>query len=611
MSRYSFEQFAAVRNHANLSFSPDGKWVTYTTNISGQFNVWRQPVARSNEGLPQMPVQLTSLVDDTARTAVWSPDGARILTTADFHGNENFQLYEVPAEHGWLYPLTDNPEARHEISGDPFSPDGRYIAYGSNERNPADFDIKVRDLKTGETRILLSGDAMYFPAGWSPAGDYLLVVKVNTNTDQDLYLLDVQTGNSQHLTPHDGEVKFLPGPWHPGGERFYIISDQGREFQGLAEFDIKAGEMRWLETHAWDVDEVAVSKDGRYLGWLVNEDGYSSLYVRELASGDTRQITSLPTGVYHTLEFSPDEALLGLYIEQATQPADLYILDLETDEHWPLTQSFLGGVLADEMVVPELVRYPTHDGREIPAYLYKPKGVKGRVPVVLSVHGGPEAQELPRYAYNGFYQYLLSLGIGILAPNIRGSTGYGKSYQKLIHRDWGGAELKDLEYAAKYLQALNWVDADKVGVYGGSFGGFATLSCVSRLPDYWAAAVDIVGPANLITFTKSVPPFWRRLMKVWVGDPEEDAELLTERSPLTYVDDIRAPLLVIQGANDPRVVKAESDQMVERLEHLGREVEYLVFEDEGHGFTKRSNSLAAYKAAADWLETHLKSAAGG
>ena len=193
----------------------------------------------------------------------------------------------------------------------------------------------------------------------------------------------------------------------------------------------------------------------------------------------------------------------------------------------------------------------------------------------------------------------------MLATNIRGSTGYGKTFQTLIHRDWGGGDLRDWEHAAKWLQAQDWVDPDRIGVYGGSYGGFATLTCVTRLPDYWAAAVDIVGPSNLVTFSKAVPPTWRRFMDKWVGNPETEVDFLMERSPITYVDDVRAPLLVIQGANDPRVVKGESDQMVERLRELGRDVEYDVFDDEGHGFTKRENQLRASRLAADWLERHL------
>jgi dipeptidyl aminopeptidase/acylaminoacyl peptidase len=222
---------------------------------------------------------------------------------------------------------------------------------------------------------------------------------------------------------------------------------------------------------------------------------------------------------------------------------------------------------------------------------------------VVAIHGGPEAQERP--IYSPLYQYLASRGVAVLATNIRGSTGYGKTYQRLIQRDWGGGDLRDWDHAVQWLRGRDWVDPERIGVWGGSYGGFAVLSCVTRLPDYWAAAVDIFGPSNLITFAKAVPPTWKRLMKRFVGDPEEDAELLRERSPMTYIENTKAPLLVIQGAKDPRVVKGESDQLVEKLRSLGRTVEYIVFDDEGHGFTKRKNELATMRASADWLEKYL------
>ncbi|HEX5505060.1 MAG TPA: S9 family peptidase, partial [Thermomicrobiales bacterium] len=459
----------------------------------------------------------------------------------------------------------------------------------------------------------LAGDGIYQPDSWSPDGRAVLVVRADSNTNQDLFLCDARTGESRHLTPHEGEVKFEPGPWRPDGGGFYLLSDQGREFMGLARCDPRDGALQWVETPEWDVTGVAASPDGRYLAWVVNEDGYSRLYVRDGATDGARAVRDypdLPRGVYTTLRFSPAGPLLGLYIARPVRPADVYLLDVTTGDYRRLTQSFLGGIPEEELVEPELVRYPTFDGRQIPAWLYRPRDLApgARAPVVLSIHGGPEYQELPTYAYGGFYQYLLNRGIGVLAPNIRGSTGYGAAYQNLIHRDWGGDELRDLEHAARYLRGLPWVDPDRLGVYGGSFGGFATLSCVTRLPEYWAAAVDLVGPANLVTFAGSVPPFWRRAMKELMGDPDEDAAMLRERSPLTYVDAVRAPLLVIQGANDPRVAKAESDQMVERLRALGRTVEYMVFEDEGHGFTKPANWLTALRAAAAWFERYLQPA---
>lgn len=228
--------------------------------------------------------------------------------------------------------------------------------------------------------------------------------------------------------------------------------------------------------------------------------------------------------------------------------------------------------------------------------------------MVLSIHGEPEAQERPEYAYTGLYQYLLSRGIGVLAPNIRGSTGYGISYQKRIHRDWGGAELEDIRHAAEYLRTLAWVDASRLAIFGGSFGGFATLSALARLPEYWAAGVDLVGPSNLVTFLESVPPCWRPTMRNWLGDAEADRDFLLERSPITYVERIRAPLLVIQGANDPRVVQAESDQLVEGLRQRGLDVTYYVDERGGYGPASREDGKRWMRMIAEYLEAKLLAA---
>lgn len=357
-----------------------------------------------------------------------------------------------------------------------------------------------------------------------------------------------------------------------------------------------------METPEATIEHVAASGDGRYLAWVANDEGFSRLHVRDLTTSQPLSLPELPMGVIGTMALSATGGKLAMRLSQPTLPTAIYVLDLEQSKLKRLTEGFLGGIDEAHLIAPELIRYPTHDDREIPAWLYKPAR-DGPFPVVLSIHGGPEWQE--RATYAALYQYLLSRGIGIMAPNVRGSTGYGKSYQKLIHHDWGGDELGDFKAAAEHLQGLDWVDADRLGVYGGSFGGFATLSCVSRLPEYWAAAVDIVGPSNLVTFAKAVPPTWRRFMAKWVGDPETEVDFLMERSPITYVDQITAPLFVIQGANDPRVVKGESDQIVERLRERGVEVRYDVYEDEGHGFTRRENELKAMGDTARFFEERL------
>jgi dipeptidyl aminopeptidase/acylaminoacyl peptidase len=462
--------------------------------------------------------------------------------------------------------------------------------------------VLVRVLDDPEPGRPLAGDGYFFAAAWSPDGTRLTAMDFRSTTDTELHLIDVATGETRHLAPHEGDVMYLPGPWLADGSGFYLLTDEGREFIGLARFILETGTHEWLHAPDWDVEEMAASADGRYLAWTVNEDGISRLAVQHLPTGDMVDLPDIPVGAIHTLTASRGGDKLGFLLSRPDHPFEIHVLDLEAGILTRITHGFLGGIDPTDLVLPEVVSFTSFDERRIPGCLYRPKG-DGLCPVILSIHGGPEGQE--RSDYGGMYQYLLHLGIGILAPNVRGSTGYGKGYQKLIHHDWGGGDLKDFEAAALYLRGLDWVDPNRIGVIGGSYGGFAVLSCVSRLPGYWAAAVDIVGPSNLVTFAKAVPPTWRRMMAAWVGDPETEAEFLRERSPITYVDQITAPLFVIQGAKDPRVPKDESDQIVERLRARGVDVRYDVYEDEGHGFTRRANNDKSQRDAAGFLAHHL------
>ncbi|MBA2758667.1 MAG: S9 family peptidase, partial [Chloroflexia bacterium] len=498
------------------------------------------------------------------------------------------------------------PDVQHFLGGSQgWSPDGTSIAYAANDREPTEQDVIVRDVATGESRRVFAGDGLYYPMDWSPDGRYLLVLQVHSNTNMDIHLLDVAAESSRLLTEHEEDSKYFPIGWLEDGSGYYLLTDEGREFSGLAFHDLMSGKRDLVHAPEWDIEVAAISADGRWLVWSENEDGYSRVYTQNLPARTEPEGIELPEGVLSTMTLSHSGDKLGVLWAQPCYPTEVFIADLTTGAVNQITHSALGGVVDADLTQPELIRYPTFDDRDIPAFLYRPDGVTGKMPVVLSIHGGPEYQERPTYAYSGLYQYLTSRGIAVLAPNIRGSTGFGKGYQKLIHRDWGGDELKDLDAAVKYLHGCDWVDQDRIGVYGGSFGGFATLSCISRLPDYWAAAVDLVGPSNLVTFAKAIPPTWRRMVASLIGDPETEADFLMERSPITYVDQIRTPLFVIQGANDPRVVKAESDQIVERLRERGVEVRYDVYDDEGHGFTKRENELKAFGDIARFLEERL------
>lgn len=599
-SKPGFRQYAAVRLYQpTLSYSPDAQEIAYSTNTSGQFNLWRQPVAGG------YPKQVTTFDTETVRTIAWSPDGDDILFTADRDGNEFYAPNLIGKNGGQVRELTNEPGVQYFLGEEPYSKDGKWISYGGNDREPTEQDVIIQNLETGEERRLLSGsEGIASPGAFSPDGKYLSAARSRSNTDLDTLLINLETGEHELLDLGEGEHMRYPGPWLPDGSGIWISSNVGREFIGVGIYDLATKSFRWDITPEWDVELLAISDAGCMLVWVVNEDGRSVLHARDIASGEEIPLPEIPLGVIGSIAVAPDGSSIAILLSRPQHPAEIFIVDLAKNETRQITDGMLGGIDERTLIEPELIRYPTFDGKQIPAWLYKPKGA-GPFPVLLSIHGGPEAQERATYNYSGLYQYLLSRGIGVLAPNVRGSSGYGISYQKLIHRDWGGDELKDFEAAAKYLQSLPWVDPSKLAVYGGSFGGFATLSCASRLPQYWAAAVDLVGPSNLVTFAKAVPPTWRSVMKEWVGDPYTEVEFLMSRSPITYVDQIRAPLFVIQGANDPRVVKPESDQIVERLRARGVDVRYDVYEDEGHGFTKRSNSIKAMADIAAFLEEKL------
>ncbi|UCD42474.1 MAG: S9 family peptidase [Chloroflexota bacterium] len=601
---YTFEQFTAIRRYGwlgSISFSPDGSQIAYIVNTSGQYNLWRQ---ETDGGYPH---QLTTYQEHSVATVTWSPDGDWIAYSADYKGDEFYQLFAIPSDGGVPIQITDVDQVWHEAYNKAWSPDGHYLGYNANDRDREAMDVIVRNLETNEVSRLLAGEEYFEFANWAPASDRLLAVEYRSGTDFDIHLVDISSGKARLLTKHEGEAKFIAGPWKPDGSGFYLLTDFGREFVGLAYYDLGSDKWDWVETPEMDVEFVEGTDDGRYLALFLNDQGYSILHLRDLEAGKDIPLPTLPKGVVITSAFSANSRKLGVVLMTPTHCAEVYVFDLKDLTLKQITHSMLGGIDERDLVTPDLVSYPTFDGRGIPAWIFRPESASPthKVPFILSIHGGPEWQERPIYIYAGMYQFWLSRGIGVLAPNIRGSTGYGKSYQKLIHRDWGGGELKDIEAAVHYLHGLDWVDKERIAIFGGSFGGFATLSAVTRLPDYWAAAVDIVGPSNLVTLIKTGPPHWQRIDERSIGHPEKDFDFLMSRSPVTYVDQVKTPLFVIQGANDQRVPKSESDQFVERLRERGVEVRYDVYEDEGHGFNKRENELKALKDASIFFEGYL------
>ena len=649
--QYPFNRFAAIRRYIGFDFlnrrelPSSSSWMTYIADTNGQFNLWRQRSSLSQEYIDSEPYashQLTNFIDIAVRHVFCSPVDDSIIFFADYQGTENFQIYKInDAFHSsWPQSITQNPKARYEWGAECFSHDGQYITYSSNEGNPFNMLVYVRNIKKNNNDndndnnnhilCITNKPGWYVPGCWSTDNKKLNCFQIVTQTEYDVWLLDIDRNEMVQVTSlssKEEKSRNIAGPWLPDGQGFYIISDLRREYAGLALYDINKSKFEWILTPEHDIESVDLSKDGKILAWTENVDGYSNIYIKNTLNGEIQKILSenisKEGGVVGDLKISPVGKRIGVSMTTPTSPSNIYLIDMKTKKVDRLTESLLGNIPEGKMIQPELIKYKSFDGLGIQAFLYKPRNENGhdnsssssggnssssKFGAILSIHGGPTSQERPSYAYAGFYQYLANNGIAVLAPNFRGSTGYGKNFESKIYHDWGGGELKDLEYAAKWLVSREWIDADRIGVFGASFGGFATLNCITRLPHYnWKAAVDIVGPSNLVTFAKAVPEHWKRLMGEWVGDPEKEEDFLKERSPITYVDNIKSTinLLIIQGANDPKVVKNESDQIIERLRNKGIGVEYMVFDDEGHGFTKYGNLIKAFKKSAEFLANRL------
>ena len=633
--QFPFERFASSNRYTDFDFlKKDNDWIIYISDNNGQFNLWRYNFNMTSEG-QYTPYPLTNFVDHSIRHFFSSPVDNSIIFFADHQGDENFQIYKIDdIFNSWYEPLTSDPTIRHEWGSECFSHDGKYIAYGSNRKNPSDMLINIRNMSCENKDFCITDrKGWYIPGYWSPDNKKLNCSQLVTLTDYAIWVLDIESTSMEKINlEYEQKCKFIVGPWSVNQNGFYLLSDLKREFMGLAFYNIDTSKLEWIVTSPYDIELIDISLDGKLLVWTENVDGYSKLYKKDMVNQEIMEIT--PTiknnnkiiplnGVIEDLNLSSNGKKIGIMMDTPTSPTNIYLIDLCKNEKESnckrVTTSLYGNLSEDILVKPQLIKYKSFDEMEISAFIYVPnktnfKKINEKENIkpgaILSIHGGPTAQERPYYDYSGLYQYLSYNGLTVIAPNFRGSTGYGKSFEKKIYHDWGGNELRDLEYAIKWLTSQDWIDPKRIGLFGASYGGFATLSCITRLPQYgFRAAVDIVGPSNLVTFINTVPEHWKSLTIELVGNPDKEEIFLKKRSPTTFVDNINplTSLLVIQGANDPRGVKSESDQIVERLREKGMDIEYMIFEDEGHGFTKYNNQIKALKKSAEFLLEKLSS----
>ncbi|GCE16932.1 S9 family peptidase [Dictyobacter kobayashii] len=606
---YSFERYLNVRTAFGPHFSPDGKKLSFLTNITGVAEVWSVPL-NLQAATPLWPDQLT-FRGERVSSAVYAPHADVLLVSGDIGGNERAQLFLLEADGSRLTALTSNLEVMH-IFGD-WSPDGQYITYSSNERDARYFDVYEMEVATGERRLLLQHDGTNYVHGYSPDGSQIQVSRWLSNTRSQILLVERATGAVRALTPEpDADVRgvvYQAAAWSADGQGLYLLSNCDRQFHSLAYLDLSTLDLHYLGEDRWDVELLEVTKDGTRLAMSVNEDGYSTLTLFDIAQGwEQRQpllTPTLPRGVVYELTWSEDGSRLALSYTTADDALDVWVWDLEAGAITRATQSSRGGIPQSSFVNPSLVHYPTFDGREIPAFLYLPAEQQQQLPVIINVHGGPEGQSRP--VFDPVTQYFVSQGYAVLVPNVRGSTGYGYEYQSLDDVRLRMDSVADLQHAALWLSQSSIADSKRIIVMGGSYGGFMVLSAITTYPDLWAAAVDIVGIANFVTFLENTGPWRRKLRESEYGSLENDREFLEQISPIRSVDKITAPLFVVHGANDPRVPVGEAEQIVSALRQRQVPVEYLRFEDEGHGLIKRSNRLIAYPAIARFLEQQLAS----
>lgn len=594
--QYSFEQYLNIRNAWGGQLTPDGNSALFLSDITGVAQAY---MIDARGGWPN---QLTFLGEGINGAAL-SWDGSRILISSDVGGSERDQLYLTTLKGELVRRVTFDDKSIFSFGG--WSRDNTRFAYTSNVRDAHYFDVYTYDLRTDSSRLLYQKDAQLSCLGWSPDSRYVVVSDEKSSYENNLYLVDVGTGEARLLTPHQGLATYSTVLWTPDNKGFYLISDQDREFSGLAYYRLDISKLEWVETPNWDVGGAALSYDGSLLVWEVNNDGYSELHIKDLV--DNREIPSPPLqpGEINYFSFSRDNNRLVFNFNNATHNSDVWVYYLYTGELLRLTQSAFAGIDPASMVTPQLVHYPSYDGSMIPGFLYLPIGTKqgDHLPVVVKVHGGPEAQALPYLSATT--QFFLNRGLAVFEPNVRGSTGYGNTYTHLDDVRKRLDSVKDMEFAARWLIQQGYADPHKLAVFGGSYGGYMCLAALTEQPDLWAAGVDLVGIANWVTFLEHTGAWRRSNREAEYGSLEKDRDFLAEISPIRKVDRIKAPLMIIQGANDPRVPQEEAEQMVKALKKRHQPVEYLLYPDEGHGLAKLSNKLDAYPKMADFLLKYL------
>ncbi|HEX5505586.1 MAG TPA: S9 family peptidase [Thermomicrobiales bacterium] len=581
------------------SFSPDGARLAFVANLGGIPQVW---TVAATGGWPA----LVTALDDQVGAVAWSPAGDWLACAVAPGGGMNQQIYLVRPDGTGLRRLTGGGAETNWLG--PWTRDGRALGVSSNRDGAGAMAVSLIDVASGTWRPVAAGDGTARLQDVSRDGRLAIVHRVVSRGDSDLFLVDLASGREARLTPHEGPGTFGGGHFAPDGRAVYCISNRDRDRTALARARLDAdGRPGPLELVAArddaELQALAVSDDGATAALVWNVAGRSELDFCDLATGARTPVPGLPAEVVTGLDFAPDGRRLALTCSGSAAPSDIWVYDRDTERFQQVTHSPHAGVDLAALVRPELVRFAAHDGLSLSGWLYRPRGASGPGPTVLSFHGGPEGQERP--LFNATYQALLARGIAVFAPNVRGSGGFGKTFVNLDNGALRFDGIADIAACADYVVAAGVADPRRIGIMGGSYGGYMTMAGLTEYPERFAAGANLYGVVNFETFFAHTEPWMAAISKVKYGDPDTERDLLRRLSPIHRIDRVVAPVLVLHGANDTNVPVVEAEQVVENLRRRDIPVDYILFPDEGHGFLKTPNRTRATTAVVRWFARYL------
>ncbi|MFP3860570.1 MAG: prolyl oligopeptidase family serine peptidase [Bacteroidales bacterium] len=599
VKKYSIEQFMDNISVYGSSFSPDEKKILFTSNESGVYNAFEIVLDKESKS------QLTKR-EETTRAISYFPEDERILLASDEGGNEIYHIY-LRDEDGEIKDITPYEGARASFAG--WSRDEKSFFFSCNKRDSRYMDLYEMPLKNMEPELIYKNTKGYNIGPVSNDKNLIALTKTITNTKNEMYLHNRESGETEKISDFEGDASFNPVDFSNNQKFLYYITDADSDFKYLSRMNLETGETEKIFEADWDVMYAYHSYNEKYRVIGINEDAQTVVKVFNTETGKEVDFPDFKDKNITSVDISKSEDKMAFYASSSKTPSNLYVYDFNDKNHTQLTETLNPEINPDDLVAGEVVRYESFDGVEIPSILYKPHQAskKNPVPSLVWVHGGPGGQS--RLGYSATIQYLVNHGYSVIAVNNRGSSGYGKEFYKMDDRKHGDADLKDCIYAKNYLAEQAWADTSQVGIIGGSYGGYMVVAALAFEPYEFEVGVDIFGVTNWLRTLKSIPSWWeaqREALYKELGHPEKDSAYLHKISPLFHAEKIRKPLMVLQGANDPRVLKVESDEIVEKVKSNDVPVEYVVFEDEGHGFSKKENEIEAYGKILDFLDEYLK-----